>query len=85
MMVPDTVTDVLNEIIPEADRGKSGGAGSFSSGCTTVTIHWYEFVDITRSSHECSPLQAHRERLATLVFKWPECAAVQPARRQATR
>ena len=56
------------------------------SGCNEQSTHTYEFVDIMRSSHECLPLQTAREFPATLVFKRPECAALQQARlRQPTK
>ena len=81
LMVPDTVTEIIKEISPESERGKAGMSLHSSAGCNWMSWQEYEFVDITRATHECLPLQVARELPAVLTFKWPECAALQKSPR----
>ena len=85
LMNPQTVTEIIQEIAPESERGKAGESMVIASGLSWQTIHEYEFVDITRSTLERLPLQANRESPAMLIFKRPECAALQKAREQPPR
>jgi|ERR1700723_2381800 hypothetical protein len=79
-MLPQIVTEIINEIAPMDERGKPGMKMNISAGCNVQSIEEYERVTITRSSHECLPLQPARENPALLVFKKPECVEMQKAR-----
>jgi hypothetical protein len=78
-MRPEVVTEIIDEIVPLDERGKPGMPMIVFAGCNTLSIQEYEFVTITRSSHECLPLQAARENPAQLIFKKPECSEMQKA------
>ncbi len=80
LMIPDIVTEIIDELIPLSERGKAGMGIRTSSGCNTLATQEYEHVTIIRSSHDCLPLQSSREFPATLVYKKPECASVEKAR-----
>jgi hypothetical protein len=68
-MLPEIVTEIISEIAPVDERGKSGMKVITSAGCNVQSIEEYERVTITRSTHECLPLQPARENPAWLVFK----------------
>ena len=80
LMIPDTVTELVNELIPLSERGNPGMSTITSSGCNKLTTQEYEHVTIIRGSHDCLPLQSAREFPATLLFKKTECASVEKAR-----
>jgi hypothetical protein len=77
---PEIVTEIINEIAPMDERGTPGMKMITSAGCNVQSIEEYERVTITRSTHECLPLQPARENPALLVFKKPECVEMQKAR-----
>ena len=81
-MLPDTVTEVIDEVAPEDERGKPGMKRIEFAGCNALSIDQYESVTINRYTHECLPLQPAREHPAILTFNKPECAAIEKAREQ---
>ena len=80
LMVPELVTEVIDELAPVTERGKGGLKTLSSAGCNQLSVIEFEDVTITRASHECLPLQPAREFPATLIFKKPECAGIEQAR-----
>lgn len=81
-MLPEIVTEIIDEIAPLDERGKPGTKMIEFAGCNVLRIDEYESVTITRSAHECLPLQPARENPAVLTFKKPECVEIQKARLQ---
>ena len=73
MMASETVTDVLDEVVPVATRGKKTGEFHMVSGCNVVDSTEYENVWITRSTHNCLPVKPEREVRATVIFKRDTC------------
>ena len=81
-MPPDTVTEIIDEVAPEDERGKPGMKMIEYAGCNGMSIDQYQSVTINGYTHECLPLQPAREYPATLTFNKPECAEIQRARHQ---
>jgi hypothetical protein len=72
-MASETVTDILDEVVPLTTRGKKTGDFHMVSGCNAVDSTEYENVWITRSTHNCLPLKPEREVRATVIFKRATC------------
>jgi len=73
LLSPDKVTDILEEVIPLAARGKELNHVVANAGCNAISFIEYENVSITRAVHECVPLQPDREFSATVTFKRDIC------------
>jgi hypothetical protein len=63
-MLPEILTEIINEIAPIDARGKPGMKMNISAGCNVQSIEEYERATMTRSSHECLPLQPTRKNPA---------------------
>lgn len=72
-MSSEEVTKIVEGIAPEEVRGKELLRTITNGGCNQFTIAQYENVVITRSSHNCLPLQPEREMPATVAFKRDSC------------
>jgi hypothetical protein len=72
-MAPEEVSEVIDELVPPASRGRSINSISESMGCAESRIEEYENVWIARHSDMCVPLKRERERTATVVFKRESC------------
>jgi hypothetical protein len=72
-MSSDEVTKIVEEIAPEHVRGKELNRAVTNSGCNQFTIIKYENAVVTRSTHNCLPLQPDREIRATVSFKRGVC------------
>jgi len=72
-MSSEEVSKIVEEIAPEEVRGKELSRIITNGGCNQFTIVEYDNVVITRSSHNCLPLQPDREMRATLWFKRDAC------------
>ena len=70
----DEVTKIVEEIAPEHARGKELNTIFANVGCNQSTIIEYENAVITRSTHNCLPLQRDREMRAIVSFKRDVCA-----------
>lgn len=79
-MLPETVTQIIDEIAPEDERGKSKMKMIENAGCNAMRIDEYENLTITRSTHECLPVQPAREFPAILTFNKAECVETEKAR-----
>jgi len=73
LMSSETVTEILEEIVPAHMRGKETGKVITMSGCNEFQIVEYENVSISRSTHNCLPLKPEREMRATIGFKRDIC------------
>ena len=72
-MSSEMVTDILEEVVPVATRGKETGDFHMVSGCNNFDVTEYENVSLTRSIHNCLPLTPQREMRATVTFKRDVC------------
>jgi hypothetical protein len=69
----DTVTEVLEEIVPVATRGKELNAILTQSGCNKVHMTDYENVFIMRSTHTCDSLSHDQDARTIITFKRDIC------------
>jgi hypothetical protein len=73
-MSSETVTDILEEVVPERIRGKQTLAGLHTaSGCSEAVFYDYENLSIARSTNNCLPLKPERETRASVIFKRDSC------------
>ena len=72
-MSSDEVTKIVEEIAPEDVRGKELNRTIVNRGCNQLTIIEYEKAVLTRTTHNCLPLQLDREMRATISFKRDVC------------
>lgn len=72
-MSSEEVSKIIEEIAPEQLRGKQLSRTITNGGCNQFTIVEYENVVVTRSSHNCLPLQPDREIRATVSFRRDAC------------
>jgi hypothetical protein len=72
-MSSDTVTEVLEDVVPLASRGNEIGSFTTKSGCNELHVTDYLDLSITRSTHNCRPLKPEREMRATVSFKRDTC------------
>ena len=80
LMQPNIVTEIIDEILPIDERGKSGTSIRTYMGCNVSSTDEYERVTITRTTDECGTLQPAREYRAILTFKNSGCITGQEAR-----
>ncbi|PYU19230.1 MAG: hypothetical protein DMG32_24910 [Acidobacteria bacterium] len=72
-MSSETVTDILEEVVPVGTRGKEIGHVYSAKGCNEFDITECENVSLARSTHNCLPLKREREMRATVTFKRAVC------------
>jgi len=72
-MASETVTEILDEVVPVGTRGKKTGEFHMVSGCNAVDLTEHENASIARSTHNCLPLKPEREVRATVIFKRDTC------------
>jgi hypothetical protein len=72
-MAPEAVSEIIDELVPPASRGRSINSMIESMGCAEGRIVEYENVWIARHSDICVPLKRERESTATVVFKRQLC------------
>lgn len=70
---PETVTAVLEEIVPVSGRGRKLGTLYENMGCAHGEEAEYENVVISRDTDQCVPLKPERESSATVAFKRSGC------------
>jgi len=75
-MSSEEVSKIVEEIAPAEVRGKELSRIITNGGCNQFTIVEYENVVVTRSSHNCLPLQPDREMRATVSFKRIACPSL---------
>jgi len=72
-MAPESVSEIIDELVPPASRGRSIDSILESMGCAEGRIEEYENVWVARHSDMCVPLKLERESNATVVFKRQSC------------
>ena len=72
-MAPESVSEIIDELVPPASRGRSIDSILESMGCAEGRIEEYENVWVARHSDMCVPLKRERESHATVVFKRQSC------------
>jgi hypothetical protein len=72
-MPSDTVTAVLEEIVPVAMRGKETNTIIHQSGCNVARMTDYENVFIMRSTHTCDPSSHDQDVGTAITFKRDVC------------
>lgn len=75
LMSSNDVSEVLEEVVPEATRGVKMNEGSFQSGCNVADIAQYENVDISRILHTCDPSSPNHDANTIIIFKREICPA----------
>jgi hypothetical protein len=72
-MSSDMVSDILEEVVPMATRGKETSDFHMVSGCNNFDVTEYDNLSLTRSTHNCLPLKPEREMRASVLFKRDVC------------
>ncbi len=81
LMMPELVTDIIDELVPVKERGEAGVRYDTASGCNVYSVEKFDHVTISRASHNCgSPLQPAREYPAIVTFKKLECSNIEKAK-----
>jgi hypothetical protein len=70
------VSEVLEELVPRATRGKEIGDGSFQSGCAMENINEFENVTILQGGSACAPRNEVPDSGAQIIFKRDICPKV---------
>src|ERR1700756_4491098 len=73
LMAPETVSEIIDELVPWASRGRSVNLMLESMGCADGRVEENENVWIGHYSDICAPLKPERESRATVVFKRQVC------------
>jgi hypothetical protein len=72
---PEVMTEIIDEVLPEADRGKLLFAAVTKAGCNDYEISDYENVKIARFRHRCLLPNPEIEGAARITRKSPSCGA----------
>ena len=72
-MRPEVVTEIIDEIFPEADRGKLLLRFVTKSGCNDYETINYQNVAVSRFRHKCELPKPEIEGAATVTRKNPAC------------
>ena len=72
-MRPETVSVLVDDVVPPESRGRHLNSLSESMGCAEGRADEYESVWIARYTSMCLPLKPERESSATVAFKRPVC------------
>lgn len=75
-MRPEVMTEILDEVLPEVDRGKLLFSAVTKSGCNDLETRDYENVTIHRFRHRCVLPNSEIEGTATVTCKGAVCSAV---------
>jgi hypothetical protein len=73
-MRPEVMTEIIDEVLPEADRGKLLFSYVTKSGCNDLETRDYENVTIHRFRHRCDLPSPEIEGEATITRKNSSCA-----------
>ncbi|MGB2663405.1 MAG: hypothetical protein WAK48_05350 [Candidatus Acidiferrum sp.] len=76
-MPSPAVTELINQLAPEAMRGKKIDGRSFQSSCLVMNMSDYENVDIARGINHCEPAD-QQDTGTSLSFKRDECPKYEP-------
>jgi hypothetical protein len=78
LMPSQAVSEVIEEVVPTAMRGKLVNSGSFQSGCAVGWFRDYDNVSIMRATNGCEPDSPNRDASTTVNFKRDVCPKQQP-------
>jgi hypothetical protein len=70
---PETVSGIVDEIVPPSTWGHKLNTLTENMGCAHGETVEYENVVISRDTDQCVPLKAERESIATVTFKRSNC------------
>jgi hypothetical protein len=73
---PEVMDQIIDEILPESDRGKLLVGAVTKSGCNDLEIEDYENVTIHRFRHRSRLPNPEIEGKATITGKNPSCTAI---------
>lgn len=72
-MRPEVVTEIIDEVLPEPDRGELLFALVTKSGCNDYETMEYHNVTLSRFRHKCDLPNAETEGEATVTYKNVAC------------
>jgi hypothetical protein len=72
-MRPEVMTEIIDEVLPEADRGKLLLGVVTKAGCNDLETDDYENVTINRFRHRCLLPNPEIEGAARITRKSPSC------------
>jgi hypothetical protein len=75
-MQPEVVTEIIDEVLPDADRGNLLLRFVTKSGCNDYETIDYQRVTISRFRHKCELPNSEIEGAATLTRKAAACSNV---------
>jgi len=84
-MRPEVMTDIIDEVLPEANRGTLLNSVVTKSGCNEIDFKEYENVTITRARHKCDLPNPEIEGQAMITWKKSSCAVPSSKLSDATR
>jgi hypothetical protein len=73
LMFSEGVSEVLEEIVPVASRGKEINGLISVHGCNEARMTDYENVSIMRSTHTCDPSSPDQDVRTAITFKRDIC------------
>lgn len=76
-MRPEVVTQILEEVVPDAARGNLILRTVTKSGCNELETVDYQNATIFRSRHKCRLPSPEGEEAATVTLKNPPCSNVE--------
>jgi hypothetical protein len=76
-MRPEVVTQILDEVLPESDRGTQLRRLVTKSGCNAFEITDYENAIIVRTTHTCDLPNPEIAGEATIARKGLSCRAIE--------
>ncbi|HKF03016.1 MAG TPA: hypothetical protein VKB49_11915 [Candidatus Sulfotelmatobacter sp.] len=82
---PEVMTEIIEEVLPEANRGNLLESFLTKSGCNEIETKEYENVTITRFRHKCDLPNPEIEGQAMIMRRSPSCAAPSDKLSDATR
>jgi hypothetical protein len=77
LMSSAEVSEILEEIVPRATRGKEISSGSFQASCGVGNVNEFENVLIVRGESACTPTNLVRDTGTRIIFKREICTKVE--------
>ena len=82
---PEVMTEIIDEVLPAADRGNLLRSFVIKSGCNEIETKEYENVTITRVRHKCDLPNPEIEGQAMIERRSSSCAVPSDKLSNATR
>jgi len=77
LMSSEEVSEILEELVPRATRGKEISNGGFQASCGMGNVNEFENVLIVRGESACAPTNLVRDTGTQIVFKRDICPKVE--------